>query len=66
MPDPPDLLNQFDNDTLAAIVNDFTAHSQHRRDMERQALEASAILARSPSFDVDSTVQRLSLFSYLR
>lgn len=32
---PPDLLNQFDSDTRAAIVNDFLAHSQHRRDMEQ-------------------------------
>ena len=30
---PPDLLNHFDGDTRAAIVNDFVAHSQHRRDM---------------------------------
>ena len=43
---PPDLLNQFDRDTRAAIVNDFMAHSQHRRDMEQQALAQSVELAR--------------------
>ncbi len=43
---PPDLLNQFDDDTRAAIVNDFMAHSQHRRDMEEQALGKSVELAR--------------------
>ena len=43
---PPGLLNQFDSDTRAAIVNDFMAHSQHRRDMEQQALIQSVELAR--------------------
>lgn len=43
---PPDLLNQFDTDTRAAIVNDFVAHSQHRRDMEQQALALSVELVR--------------------
>ncbi len=43
---PPGLLNQFDGDARAAIVNDFMAHSQHRRDMERQALAQSVELAR--------------------
>lgn len=43
---PPDLLNQFDSDTRAAIVKDFTAYSQHRRDMEKQALVESVGLAR--------------------
>ena len=43
---PPDLLNQFDSDTRAAIVSDFMAHSQHRRDMEHQALVQSVDLAR--------------------
>ena len=42
----PDLLNQFDDDTRTAIVNDFTAHSQHRRDMEAQALVSSVELVR--------------------
>ncbi len=43
---PPDLLNQFDRDTRVAIVNDFMAHSQHRRDMEQQALARSVELVR--------------------
>lgn len=43
---PPDLLKQFDSDTRAAIVEDFMAHSRHRRDMEQQALSQSVDLAR--------------------
>ena len=43
---PPELLNQFDDDTRAAIVSDFVAHSQHHREMEQQALALSLELAR--------------------
>lgn len=42
----PDLLNQFDHDTKSAIINDFVAHSQHQREMERTHLDQSVILTR--------------------
>lgn len=43
---PPEMLNQFDPETRAAIVADFTAHSVYRREISHQALASTVDLAR--------------------
>ena len=43
---PPEMLNQFDPETRAAIVADFTAHSEYRREISHQALASTVDLAR--------------------